>query len=387
MIVYNSTWLHNLNLLKTAKQWQHSNLISKERFAQIQNQYESNFYHPNFIVRILLFIATAIVLGAITGLLVLGVMDIGEDILSGLSIIYGVVSWLILDRNFIRKNNHYKSGITEALLYHSILFIVLGCVEFFEDTPEPYAIVLMILFAFASYRYLDLISTTGALLAFGMLIFFILYHAGGRMQQIIPLAFIAVFSPLYFLFRNLGKRANTELWKDCLIVAEGVCLLLIYAAGNYLVVRELSIAMLNIELLEGQDIPLAILFYGLTIVIPILYLYAGIRNKDLVLIRVSLIAVAFSAFTFKYYYNTGHHEITFTVSGLFMLITSVALLRWLKTPRKGYTRENILSEKWANSNAQAFIISQTLGVGTKPEGEQSKFGGGESGGGGANSTF
>lgn len=387
MIAYNPTWLQNLNLLKTAKQWQHSNLISKEQFAEIQNQYESKFYHPNFIVRILLFIATAIVLGAITGLLVLGVMDIGEEVLSVLSIIYGVTSWLILDRNFIWKNNHYKSGITEALLYHSILFIVLGCIEFFEDTPEPYAIVLMILFAFASYRYLDLISTMGALLSLGMLMFFVLYRAGGTMQQIIPIVFIITFSPLYFLFRNLGRQRNTGLWKDCLIVAEGVCLLLVYAAGNYLVVRELSIALLNLDLQPGQDIPLAILFYGLTIVIPILYLYTGVTNKDFVLIRVSLIAIAFSAFTFKYYYSTGHHEITFTVSGLFLLITSVALLRWLKTPRNGYTRENILSEKWTNSNAQAFIISQTLGVGTKSEVEQSQFGGGESGGGGANSTF
>jgi uncharacterized membrane protein YgcG len=170
-------------------------------------------------------------------------------------------------------------------------------------------------------------------------------------------------------------------------VAEGVCLLLVYAAGNYLVIRELSIAMLNLELQPGQDIPLAILFYGLTIIIPILYLYAGISNKDLVLIRVSLIAIAFSAFTFKYYYSTGHHEITFTVSGFFLLVTSVLLLRWLKIPRNGFTRENILSEKWANSNAQAFIVSQTLGVGTRPEEEQPKFGGGESGGGGANSSF
>ena len=386
MIAYNKTWLRNLTILKLAKQWQHSSLIEKEQLTSISSQYESKFYHPNFIIRILLFVAAVIVLGAITGLLTLGVMDAGEEALSMLSIFYGAISLLVLDQVFIKKNNHYKSGITEALLYHSILFMMIGTIEFIEDRPEPYAIIACVLFGFTAYRYLDLISTAVSILSFALLIFLMMFRAGGIVQQIIPIVIIIVFSPLYFVFRNLGKQREAEFWKDCLIVAEGVCLLLVYAAGNYLVVRELSIEMLNLELAEGQDIPLAWLFYGLTVIIPVLYLYFGIRLKDLVLLRVSLIVIAFSAFTFKYYYSTGHHEITFTVSGIILLITSISLLRWLKTPRYGYTRENILSEKWANSNAQAFIVSQTLGVGGKLT-EQTRFGGGESGGGGTSSNF
>lgn len=386
MIAYNTTWLKNLEVVKTAKQWQQSNLIDKNQFVSINHEYGSGFYHPNFIIRILLFIASVIVLSAITGLLFLAVMDSREKVISVLSIIYGGISWLILDQTFIKKNNHYKSGITEALLYHSILFVMLGCIEFFEDTPEPYAALAMILFAFAAYRYLDLISTVGSILSFALLIFLLIFRAGGTLQQMIPLVMIVIFSPLYFFVRTLSRRKETELWKNVLIITEGVCLLLIYTAGNYFVVRELSIEMLNLELGEGQDIPLAWLFYALTIVIPILYLSFGIMKKDLVLIRVSLIAVAFTVFTFKYYFSTGHHEITFTISGLLLLLISITLLRWLKTPRNGYTRDNILSEKWANSNAQAFLVSQTLGVGN-PEGQPSEFGGGESGGGGAASSF
>lgn len=386
MIAYNSTWLRNLHVVKSAKQWLYSNLIEKDQFAEISRQHESKFYHPNFIIRILLFVAAAVVLSAITGLLVLAVMDSGEETLSILSILYGIISMVVLDQAFIKKNNHYKSGITEALLYHSVLFIIMGFIDFFEDTPEPYAVLGIILFSFAAYRYLDLISTAGSVLSFALLVFLLLFRMGGVAQQLIPIVIIILFTPLYFLFRNLGTQKRAELWKDCLIVAEGLCLLLVYAAGNYLVVRELSIEMLNLELIEGQDIPLAWVFYLLTVIIPFLYLYFGIRNKDLVLIRVSLIVIAFSVFTFKYYFSTGHHEITFTISGIILLLVSVSLLRWLKTPRNGYTRENILSEKWANSNAQAFIVSQTLGVDSKSV-EQTHYGGGESGGGGANSSF
>jgi hypothetical protein len=381
---YNPEWLNNLHIVKEAKQWMVSGLISKEQLNAIVEKHPVQFYHPNIIIRIFLMLATIIVLGAITGLLILMFME-AEEILSFLSLVYGVGSMIVLDRVFIASKNHYKSGITEAILYHSILFIMLGFVEVIEENPVPYAIVLSCLLAFTAYRYLDLLSTIGSLCAFAWLVFYLLYQAGGAMQQVIPVVFIVLFVPLYFGFKRLKKIPSNEPWENCLIAAESLCLLFIYAAGNYFVVRELSVELMNLELLEGQDIPQAFVFYGLTVIIPILYLYFGLKNKDLVLIRVSLAVLAFSVFTFKYYFSLGHHEITLTIGGLIMLGVSVSLLRWLKVPKYGYTRENILNEKWANSNAQAFIVSQTLGAVKAPELHQ--FGGGESGGGGAVSKF
>jgi hypothetical protein len=381
---YNPDWLNNLHIVKAAKQWMVSGLIAKEQYAAIAEQHPSRFYHPNLIIRMLLLIATWVVLGAITGLLIL-VFAEAEKILSFLSLLYGIGSMLVLDRVFIASKNHYKSGITEAILYHSILFIILGFVEVFEESPAPYAIVLTCLLAFTAYRYLDLLSTIGSLCSFAWLVFYLLYLAGGVMQQIIPIVFIVLFTPLYFGFKRLKRIATNQPWENCLITAEAVCLLFIYAAGNYFVVRELSVEMMNLDLPEGQDIPLAFIFYGLTVLIPVLYLYFGLKNKDLVLIRVSLAVLAFSVFTFKYYFSLGHHEITLTVGGIMLLAISGSLLHWLKVPRHGYTRENILNEKWANSNAQAFIVSQTLGAVKAPEVHQ--FGGGGTGGGGAESTF
>jgi uncharacterized membrane protein YgcG len=139
---------------------------------------------------------------------------------------------------------------------------------------------------------------------------------------------------------------------------------------------------------QGEnDIPFAYLFYFFTVAIPIAYLYAGIKAKDFVLLRVSLVALAFSAFTFKYYFGTGRHEITFTVSGALLLIVSIVLLRYLKTTRNGFTSENIIDDKWANSNAEAFIISQTLGGNKGAPTDTPKEGGGSFGGGGASGEF
>src|SRR6185436_3775363 len=91
---YNENWLKNLLLVKEAKQWMASGIISKEQFAKIAEAFPSQFYHPNLIIRILLFLATGIVLSAITGLLILAVMDSNEDTIGVLSIIYGLISLL-----------------------------------------------------------------------------------------------------------------------------------------------------------------------------------------------------------------------------------------------------------------------------------------------------
>jgi uncharacterized membrane protein YgcG len=96
--------------------------------------------------------------------------------------------------------------------------------------------------------------------------------------------------------------------------------------------------------------------------------------------------VAFSVFTFKYYYGFNHPEITLTIAGIILLGISLALLNYLKTMKAGYTRENLLSEKWSSMNAEAFIISQTMG-GNQIKSGSYEGGGGSFGGGGASGNF
>ena len=55
--------------------------------------------------------------------------------------------------------------------------------------------------------------------------------------------------------------------------------------------------------------------------------------------------------------------------------------------RNGFTRENILTEKWSSVNAEAFIISQTMG-GNQVNVDESFGGkGGSFGGGGSSGDF
>lgn len=384
---YNETGLRNLFILKEVKQWSAHQLLDLTQYTAIRDVYPVHFYHPNFIIRVLLFIATLVGLGGITGMLALIFMETLESIIGPLCIVYGIASFFVLDQALIKRNHHYKSGVTEALLYHAIGFTLGGIASLFYFDESAFAIWGFIIFGFAAYRYVDLVSTVCSVAAFAFLLFNEMNAMGGVVQQLIPVVLIGVFTPLYFFITFLKTKKSLDVWQNCLVVIETFSLLIIYAAGNYFVVREMSESLLGLEIAPGDDIPFAYLFYFLTVAIPVAYLLFALRNKDAVLLRISLAALAFSVFTFKYYYGFGHPEITLTVAGAILLLIAAAIFRYLTTPKHGFTQEKILSSKWSNLNAEAFIMSQTLGGNQAPADEGIDFGGGSFGGGGSGGNY
>ena len=384
---YHLPWLYNLELIKEAKRWAKAGMIPPDQWRLLLQQHAVGFYHPNLIIRIILLMATLIALGGITGFLGLGLAEVGEGALAVLTFLYGLVSFLVLERQFIRSSNHYKSGVTEGLLYHAIGFTVGGFAWMMDGNVPVTLLFAVLVFAFSAIRFLDLVSTAGAIAALAGFVFDALSDASPVMRGFIPIAMIVVFASLYLGVTALKRKDHLWPWTDVLTVAETLCLLLVYAAGNYMVVRELSVELMGLVLNEGEDIPLAIVFYLLTAGIPLLYLWIGIRKKDVVMLRVSLAALAFAIFTFKYYYGFLSPEVTLTIGGALLLAATGWLLHFLRTPRQGYTRELLLPEKWGNEQLQALVVSQTLG-GNRPGADvPAEGGGGESGGGGATTSF
>ena len=384
---YVENWIHSLSLIKDAKSFLKAEWISKEQYETIAEAYANPLYHPNFLVRILLFVATLLGISGITGLFTLFVAQGGETFISIACMVYGIASFFVVDKLFINDKKHYKSGVNEAIIYHSCGFTIGGFAGLTDFSTTPFLLVGLIVLTFAAIRYLDLICTVTALGFLGYTLFYHLYELGGILQQVIPFAFLICFSIGYLLSKKYRRRTSLGLWNDNLLIVEALSLAMVYLAGNYLVVRELSVNLMGLALEGNEDIPFAFVFYLLTVAIPVLYLWFGIKNKDLVLLRVSLIVLAFSVFTFKYYYGFNRPEITLTIAGLVLLGISLALFNYLKVIRSGYTREKLLSEKWSSMNAEAFIISQTLGGNQVKVSEGFEGKGGEFGGGGSSGSF
>ncbi|RAW00104.1 hypothetical protein [Pseudochryseolinea flava] len=382
---YNLTNLKNLLVQKEVKQWMKQDYITREQFHTIEREYPCSFYHPNMFIRILLFAATLLGSFGAIGLLILA-MDTGsDDSIAGACVFGGVVSIVLLEI-MISQGKHYKSGVTEALLYFGVGIIIGGLIVLANPTTAVTSYVFFFLFLFAAIRYIDLIATLGTVLSFAFIVFNSLYEMGGFAQQIIPFVMMIVFGLVYFITRRARQNDSAQPWCDALLIIESTSLLIVYCGGNYFVVRELSIEMMELALEEGQDIPFAWIFYALTVIIPMIYLYFGIVQKNIVLIRVSLIVIAFAVFTFKYYFSLGHPEITLTIAGVILVSISLALLNYLKIVRHGFTRENHLPEKWAGMNIEAVVISQTLG-GNQINVQDAPVKGGDFGGGGSSDSF
>jgi hypothetical protein len=169
---YNHLWVYNLAVIKETKRWAKHNYIADEQFVKISEGYKVPFYHPNLIIRILLFVATLLAISGVTGLFFLFVADAGTVGISTMCIVYGIGSFVVLEKFFIKKN-HYKSGVTEAILYHACGFTIGGIAGLNDfDNTQLLLIACLVVFSFSAIRYLDLITTLAAIASFAALLFY-----------------------------------------------------------------------------------------------------------------------------------------------------------------------------------------------------------------------
>jgi hypothetical protein len=312
------------------------------------------------------------------------VADSGEHTIRVAIFMVGAGLLGFTDQFIIKEKKHYKSGVSEAGYYTGLSFMYFALLGLDIDHPTVYFVAALVVCACATIRYMDLISLIAVIACIVALIFLVFEP----IIAILPFIMMCAFLGLFLVSQWLQKRADTMIWEDHFILFDSLALLLIYLGGNYFVVRELSIEMMNVRLEAGQDIPFAFLFYAFTFLIPLAYLGYGIAKKSILFIRVSLLVLTLSVITIKYYYSMGQPAVTVTVAGGLLIVISLVLIRYLKQRRKGYTRDQIFKSKWDNADLAAFIASQSLGGHQINETETNITGqGGEFGGGGASGEF
>ena len=143
------------------------------------------------------------------------------------------------------------------------------------------------------------------------------------------------------------------------------------------------------NLAEGEDIPLAFIFYALTALIPIGYIFMGLKNKDKVSLWIGLLLVAVAVLTFKYYFSLGHPEVTFTIAGTIMILIAYFSIRYLKTDKHGITfKEDVDEDNFLKTNAEALVIAQSFSQQVhSPQQANNDLGGGDFGGGGSGGKY
>lgn len=388
IIAYNIAELEKKKVLSEAEDLYKSKLLSEEQWHKIRKEYASKLYTPSIFMRVLLFIVSLIGMMTVIGPFGEIFSDIGESGYRILSFILGILFLFITEKPLIKDKYHFNSGVTEAGIYSGLAFIAFSIL----GSSPPYlivcAIVGFLLTAFAAIRYLNLLALASSIGFFGWILFQVITGIGGIAEALMPFIFMATFATIYWYGKKLQEKLPNVIFADQFVIVKTIAILVFYIAGNYFVVRELSISLMGLQLSASDDIPFAIVFYLLTALVPIGYIYWGIKQKSILFIRIGLLALALSVVTFKYYFSLGHPMLTVTICGAVLIVIALMLFNYLKQIRSGYTREQLLHDKWSSSDLTAIIASQTLG-GNKMNGPDDDviFKGGSFGGAGAGGNW
>ncbi|QHT67786.1 hypothetical protein GXP67_14650 [Rhodocytophaga rosea] len=386
MIAYNAKWLDALAVQAQAWKWYKKGWLPQQQWEDVRTKFQTGFYTPNIFVRIGLFIFTWILVSSVFGLFGLTLLD-GFDSQTGAAIICMVFSGgcFFLLEMFIKEKKYYQAGIDDALLYTAGGFAISGICLLLEPVLDDhfifYLLLIFPLLVAITIRYVDRLA---ALLAYATLagILFLALEPFPFTRALIPFACLVFSGVSYFQIKKIKQREELRYWLGCLEMAEACSLVLFYMSGNYFVVTEVG------EMLfPGYALPFSILVFILTALIPLVYVYAGLKNFDRLLLRLGLIMIALSVLTFKYYFSLGHHEVTLTIAGAIMVGIAYGCIRYLKKNPTPYTyQEDISDETPSFSQAESLIHAQTFGPSVVPE-KDFDFGGGKFGGGGAGGQY
>ena len=389
MIAYNSQSLDNLHVQEQAEMAKKADCVTAEEYNAIITAHPVNLYTPNPYMRVGIFILTTIILLFSFGFFCLLSMAGGESAFTFLCFLFGAGSYALAEY-MVREKKHYKSGADAALIWGAGTFW-LSAIGIATDADAPvwvWSCVALLLSLFFVLRFADVSMSIVAHLSLLGLIFSGCEKLGSIAKLIIPFAIMLASAGVYFLSVKLIAVHTYRHYKKCLQMLQVCALITLYIAGNYFVVREVGNEMFHMDLHPGQDIPGGWLFWILTVMLPLIYIYAGIRKKDRILICTGLLLIAGIVYTIRYYHSVAPLEVAMTLGGLMMIGIVYALIRYLKTPRHGFTAASS-DEKHAMEALQieSLVIAQTMSHAATPRPDQFEFGSGSGGGGGASGDY
>lgn len=407
MIAYNQTVINNISIIKKVRKWYAVNLLKRDQLELANKKYFMNFYSPNVFVKIGLFIFTLFAILALLGLFAAFFFtgystSQSEKLFFIVSSIIFTIACIFFLENFIKTKMLYRSGVDEALLYSAIVFLysalyfIINYVSSRFIENDVLLLLLLIIFPFvalATIRYIDTLVTIITLFIFYTICFLFILKIGDIAKLILPFAMMILSILIYCLVKKQQLNSKLIGWKNGLITCEAITMIVFYLAGNYFVIRESSVAFFNLELSKGEDVPLAVLFYVFTAIVPLTYIYSGLKRKNKVSLWIGLLLVTLSAFTFKYYFSLGHPEISLTIAGIIMIVIAYISIHYLKSDKYGITFiEEIDEDNFLKTNAEALAIVQTFSH-TGDANQQTEqtdtdaYGGGDFGGAGSGDNF
>ncbi|MES2410137.1 MAG: hypothetical protein V4535_01700 [Bacteroidota bacterium] len=386
MIAYDKQLLENTFLLEEAKRLNRQGFIPKERLALIKKQFPVLKSHNNILLRIGFFILGCLLLSSLTGVVSLVAVTIPASHFWLMLFVYTCLG-IVGSELFTKRYHQFGYGLDDAFI---LGFQIFCCAMFgmaFESPMAAFIALALIGFA-ACIRYVHTLSILFSLIGITGAICYAVIELKLVNSAFLPFILFAFAVISYFIYTKISKLNQFMYYENPILLFQGFTLLLGYFSMYYLVVRELSEALLGLTLHKGKDIPFAFLFYGFTFLIPTAYIVYSLYSKDRLMLIVGFFTFGFSIYTIRFYYHILPIEVALLLGGALLFVGAILAIRKLKENETGITFK---VARGADSdilpNLEALVVNSQVDL--KPVESQSSmpFGGGGFSGGGAGESF
>lgn len=386
MIVYDKVELENLALAEEAHSLKIAGFIDNQQYTTITKKLVTLKSHKNLLIRFAFFMLGSFLYSSVSGffsLLSINVIDDNYEVLLFLFSIIGFVGAEVL-----AHQKFYGQGLDDAFIIGSQLTLAIA-IGILTDGNEIVIASILTLTALISYlRYLHLSMALLFCLALTATLTYAMFKIGTIGKTILPFVMMLFAVAVYFLSKTILPKLAPYFYNKGNSLANSFSLILFYLSGNYIVVRELSVALLGAAIAPDSDIPFAFFFYGFTFVVPLFYLVYSIVKKDRIMLWIGFLALGFSIYSIRFYYSILPIEIALTLGGIFLFAFTYFVINKLKDKEAGVTfKPSCFTKTNTFLNAEILIASQ---LGLKPETTTEsniEFGGGDFSGGGSSGSF
>jgi uncharacterized membrane protein YgcG len=385
------------NLLK---QWSDDGSLSKELCQRLEQDTVSDLRTTNIFLRLVLFFFTVLGVAAAVALFFTIFLSRPSEQTTGIFLlIFAAVSYAA-GEVAVTKARLYRYGIEEALAACSVAFLCVGLgFTFFSGVPYSSREIQFVVPAVGAVASLWVWYRFNLWYAFpAAMIFAIFVPSYWTLSHSAQHVFIAVlYAAGLICIAPIRSRHRFDYLEDAYSLSEAFLWLGLYLVLN-LKISDFSV-LLHLgsptRFTSGPAGP----FYWTTWVIiwclPPLILTRGVRQKDRFIIAVGAITAVLTLVTNKPYLGWQRHTWDPMLLGIALTGVSLFLRRWLAQGpggvRHGFTAAHLSGKDKhkmsVGSAVLGLVTPQSITPAPQPTNPDFRFGGGESGGGGASGEF
>jgi hypothetical protein len=397
MRIYSASSEETLRARKFLKEWVGEGFVSKEQYELLSKETVSELRTTNIFLRLVLFFFTVIIVGAAAGLFF--VVFRPSDQTGGVMFLMFAALCYAGAEYAVFRAALYRYGIEEALAVCSAGFLCVGmnATLFIGRSYSAAGFVVPaagVLFSLWIWRRFGLSYALVAAMIFAV---FVPGHwtSSHEAQRLIIAGFYAIGLGVVAVVRS---RHRFDYLEEDFTLAEAMLWLGIYLAIN------LKILSLDLPTRWWGGFPdtsglFPRPFYWSTWVMiwcmPPVVLVRGVRQKDRYVIAVGAIMGVLTLISNKPYLGWVQHTWDPMILGVLLTGVAIVLRRWLTHGpdgiRHGFTAARLSGKdkQWMNVGAIVLgqLSPQSVTPSAQPSGPDFRFGGGQTGGGGAGGEF